>query len=230
MNTLASMIKHGCDSLKKEETWLGICVLLSCSVSPNIFPAAQAGMANMLNLALWLLIPSIVFLILIVTILAVRVHTRLFRRVWVGALCGLIATIGLEIIRYTSFVLGGMPGNLPRLMGVLITDTFMQGPSFYSDFAGWSYHFWNGACFGMIYTVLLGKKSWWVGIIYGVVIGIGFLVSPAVKSLGIGFMGMDMPAMPFSVILAHIVYGGILGILSAKWLYDRSFLLWPDRD
>jgi hypothetical protein len=53
-------------------------------------------------------------------------------------------------------------------------------------------------------------------------IGLGFLVSPAVKALGIGFMGMDMPVMPLTVAAAHLVYGGILGILTRRWVHDGS--------
>ncbi len=52
----------------------------------------------------------------------------------------------------------GMIGDLPRLMGVLLTDRFMLGPSLVSDILGYAYHFWNGASFGVIFAVLLGRR------------------------------------------------------------------------
>lgn len=44
----------------------------------------------------------------------------------------------------------------------------------------------------------------------------GILMSPAVKTMGIGFMGFDMPAMPVTVVLAHAAYGLILGLLCRR--------------
>jgi len=200
-----------------EEVILSAVVLLLAGVSPNIFPAAQAGLAKMPALALYLLVPAIVLLGLLFAVACGRGHRRLASHMLIGVVAGLIATIGLELVRATSFRLGGMPGDLPRLMGVLLTDRFMFGPSTLSDVLGWAYHFWNGAVFGLIFAVLLGRRpvSWYVG--YGVLIGVGFLASPVVTSMGIGSFGLGMPSMPVSVVLAHVVYGWALGVLYLRW-------------
>jgi hypothetical protein len=163
------------------------------------------------------LLPSLVLLAAAAIIARARGHHVLVRRVLVGAAAGIAATVGLEIVRIVSFRLGGMPGDLPRLMGVLLTDRFMVGPSTLSDVLGWAYHFWNGAVFGLIFAVLLGRRpvSWFVG--YGVLIGAGFLASPVVTSMGIGAFGLGMPSMPVSVVLAHVVYGWALGVLYLRW-------------
>jgi hypothetical protein len=147
----------------------------------------------------------------------VRGHAVLVRRALVGAAAGIVATVGLEIVRITSFRLGGMPGDLPRLMGVLLTDRFMYGPSTLSDVLGWAYHFLNGGVFGLIFAVLLGRRpvGWFIG--YGVLVGVGFLASPAVTSMGIGSLGLAMPSMPATVIAAHVVYGWALGVLYRRW-------------
>jgi hypothetical protein len=73
--------------------------------------------------------------------------------------------------------------------------------------------------------VILGRRSTWWAIGYGQLIGIGFLLSPAVKALGVGFMGADMPTMPLTVVMAHLVYGGILGSLTRRWLRGDDWLL-----
>ncbi len=209
----------------KEELVLSGLAMLLAGVSPNVFPVAQAGFGSMTVLGLWVLLPSVISLIVVISVAAWRRHRRLSNRILAGASAGFVATFGLEAVRATSFhVFEGMPGDLPRLLGVLLTDRFMQGPSLLSDFVGWTYHFWNGAAFGIIFAVLFGRKStlWAVG--YGVLIGIGFLISPAVDSLGIGFMGTEMPRMPITVTLAHLAYGVILGALCRRWVRDNGWL------
>lgn len=211
-----------------EEVVLSALALLLAGVSPNIFPAAQAGFARMSVLALGLLLPSVVLLGAVAGVAAWRGHQRLLNRLVAGAAAGFVATSGLEAVRATSFhVFEGMPGDLPRLLGVLLTDRFMLGPSVLSDVLGWTYHFWNGAAFGIIFAVLFGRKPIRWALLYAQLIGIGFLLSPAVKSLGIGFMGLDMPTMPVTVILAHLAYGLILGALCRRWVRQTGWLLSP---
>ncbi|MGD9548367.1 MAG: DUF6789 family protein [Candidatus Krumholzibacteriia bacterium] len=203
--------------LMDEQIILGAAILGMAGIAPNIFPVAQAGIARMSVLGSVVLLPSLVLLAGTVIAAMARGHHALVRRVLVGTAAGILATVGLEIVRITSFRLGGMPGDLPRLMGVLLTDRFMVGPSTLSDVLGWAYHFWNGAVFGLIFAVLLGSRhvSWHVG--YGVLVGVVFLASPAVSALGIGAFGLEMPSMPATVLAAHVVYGWVLGKLHRRW-------------
>src|SRR5260370_38348374 len=111
--------------------------------------------------------------------------------VW-GGVAGAIAAIGLEIVRITGFRMGYMPGNLPRLMGVLLLDRFALGPSAASDLAGWVYHFWNGASFGIIYVLLFGTARRWVGVLYGIAVGFAFLGSPFVIYIRVAYFGLSV--------------------------------------
>ena len=208
----------------KERLVLGLLALLAAGISPNIFPAAQAGIAKMSDLALWFLLPSIGVLATVVAISFWRGHRVLGRRLIAGAVAGAIATIGLEAFRITSFHLGGMPGDLPRLLGVLLTDRFMLGPSTLSDVLGYLYHFWNGACFGLIFSVILGKRSVAWALIYGTLVGFGFLASPSVEAMGVGFLALKMPAMIVTVLIAHVAYGLMLGLLLRRWLPEGTWL------
>jgi len=200
-----------------EQTILRAAILGLAGIAPNVFPVAQAGLAKMSVLGAAVLLPSLALLTGAIIVARVRGHHALVRRVLIGAAAGIVATVGLEVVRIPSFRLGGMPGDLPRLMGVLLTDRFMFGPSTLSDVLGWAYHFWNGAAFGLIFAVLLGPRrvSWYVG--YGILIGVGFLASPVVTSMGIGSFGLGMPAMPATVVLSHVVYGWALGVLYLRW-------------
>lgn len=212
--------------ISRERLVLALLALGAAGVAPNIFPAAQAGVAPMHQLATWLLLPSIALLIAVIAFTLMRGHDILGRRMVVGLGAGFLATFGLELVRTTSFRLGGMPGDLPRLLGVLITDRFMLGPSPLSDFLGYGYHFWNGATFGLIFAVIFGRRPIWWPTIYGIAIGAGFLASPAVQAMGVGFFALQMPSMIVTVFVAHIVFGFIVGLLfrhslpQAKWIWN----------
>ncbi len=203
---------------------IGIFLVLA-AVGPNIFPAAQAGYSNLATLATDLLLPSVI--VLAALALAIRKRERgLWRAILWGGIAGVVATLPLEIVRITGFHFGFMPGNLPRLMGVLLLDRFMLGPNAASDIAGWSYHFWNGASFGIVYTLLFGTRRRWGGVLYGVAIGIGFMVSPVVTSLGVGRFGLQFSyGFPVTVLFAHAAFGLALGWLADKWIGDQGSVL-----
>jgi hypothetical protein len=137
-----------------------------------------------------------------------------------------LATVPLEAVRFVGFHFDYMPGNLPRLMGVLLLDRFAEGPSTASDIAGWAYHFWNGTSFGIIYAVLLGTRRRWLGALYGLLIGIGFMVSPVVKSLGVGYFGLQFSfGFPVTVTLAHLGSVLALGFLARCFVAGQSSTL-----
>ena len=199
--------------------------LAAASVGPLIFPAAQAGYGTLARSAPQFLFPAVVILI-VVTFVSWKPIPAVARSIVQGGLAGILATIGLEVVRIAGFKLGYMPGNLPRLMGVLLLDRFALGPSFGSDVAGWAYHFWNGASFGIIYALLLGTSRRWVGALYGIFVGLGFLVSPVVLSLGVGYFGLQFSmGFPITVLAAHAVFGWMLGMFAKKFLSGEPSVL-----
>ena len=183
------------------------------SAAPNAFPAAQAGYASLAQLGRFLILPSAVLLITAMFALKNR-EPDVASALRHGATAGAFATGALEIIRYSGFRLGYMPGNLPELMGVLLANRFALGPSTWSTTLGFIYHFWNGACFGMIFALLFSRRPVWWAAAYGILIGLGFLVSPVVQSLGVGFMGRDFGwHFAATVLVAHVAFGTALGFL-----------------
>ena len=195
-----------------------ILILLgAASISPLIFPLAESGRSSMDALAKLALLPSIAVIGVFLGFLYRR-NDPLARLAVIGLAAGAVATAALEAIRLPGFWLGFMPGNLPRLMGVLLLDQFATGPTLRSDIAGWAYHFWNGASFGLIYVLVFGTCRRWIGAIYGVLLGVGFMLSPVVAALGVGFLGLEFSkGFPVTVTLAHAAFGGVLGWLSARW-------------
>ena len=191
-------------------------LLILSAISPNLFVIAQAGVAQLSSLATGFLIPSVVIILIIIIISSILKFADIVRLTVNGIIAGMIATIALEIFRESGFRLGTMPGELPRLMGVLILNQFASGPDIGSDLAGWAYHFWNGAAFGIIFSLLLGQSKVWLGVLYGLLIGVGFMISPVVKSLGIGRFGVEFKngyEFVTTVTIAHIAYGLTLSFL-----------------
>jgi hypothetical protein len=188
-------------------------ILLLAAVGPLAFPAAQLGYASLHDLALFAVLPSIAAL---VTIWLFARHTRpeVAAIILRGSAAGAVATLALEAIRYSGFRLGFMPGNLPQLMGVLLLDRFAFGPSAWSDIAGFAYHFWNGAAFGILFVGITARTSIVRAIVYGLAVGVGFLGSPVVQSLGVGLFGREFGwHFAATVLLAHAAFGATLGLL-----------------
>jgi hypothetical protein len=106
-----------------------ILVLLAAgSISPLIFPLAESGRSSMDVLAKVALLPSIAVIGVFLEF-PYRRKDPVARLAVVGLGSGAVATVALEAIRLPGFLLGFMPGNLPRLMGVLLLDQFATGPT-----------------------------------------------------------------------------------------------------
>jgi hypothetical protein len=200
--------------MKNASLRLGLALL--AAGGPSAFPLAQMGYAPLQRLAAVLILPSAGLLLAIAGYLGWK-GDGAGRAVRNGLIAGAVATVALEAVRYTGFRLGFMPGNLPELMGVLLLNRFALGPSAASTVAGFAYHYWNGAAFGAIFAALFMDRSRWWAIPFGIVIGVGFLVSPVVQSLGVGLFGMDFGwHFAATVLTAHAAYGVALGALSGK--------------
>jgi hypothetical protein len=211
-----------------EEILLTVLALIPAAVGPNILVVALTpGMPTMDILSEHALLPSIVLLI---TVAVVAHHLRLDRltnRIWTGIWVGTVSTAALDIIRLTGFSLGWMPGNMPRMFGVLILDQMALGPSDLSDIVGSLYHYWVSACFGLTYTLIMGRTRWWGGLIWGLIIEIGMMTTPPmVVAMDTGYFGLKFGLGVLGTSLAaHIVYGIVLGFLLERYTKHTGWLL-----
>jgi hypothetical protein len=195
--------------------------LVVAAIGPNILVVALTpGMPEMPLLAKWALIPSLVLLVLVWVIAKSLGMTRLTNRIWTGIWVGAATTAALDMIRLTGFQMGLMPGNMPRMFGVLILDQMALGPSTLSDFVGALYHFWVSACFGLTYALLVGKFRWWGGLVWGLIIELGMMTTPPmVVAMDTGYFGLKQGYGLLTVSLtAHIVYGIALGLLLERYV------------
>jgi hypothetical protein len=199
--------------------------LIVAAIGPNILVVATTpGLVEMPFLAKYILLPSIILWIGVTAYAKSKKYDRLYNRLVVGAWTGASAGAFLDIIRLTGFHLGQMPGNMPRMFGVMILDTMAVGPSPLSDFIGSLYHFWVAACFGLTLTLIGGKLQWWWGLIWGLIIEVGMMTTaPMVVAMDTGYFGSKFgPGLLITSLLAHIAFGIALGLLAEKYVGHKG--------
>lgn len=205
--------------------------LIPAAVGPNVLVVALTpGMPGIPVLVRWALIPSIV-LLGVVWVLAVRLrYIRLSNRIWTGMWVGWGATAALDAFRLTSFSLGHLPGNKPHMFGVLILDQMALGPSLTSDIVGGLYHFWVSVCFGLTYTLVMGRTRWWGALIWALIIEVGMMVTPPmVIAMDTGYFGLKLGkgllnGVFVGSLIPHITYGVALGLLLERYTKHRGLI------
>jgi hypothetical protein len=150
---------------------------------------------------------------------------------WSGwLLWGFASTVVLTSILAGSQGIGMTRMNIPYLLGTIFTPNRDR-----AKLIGFLLHFGNGWLFSLVYVVafqLLEKATWWFGTLIGIVQAIFVLtmllpVLPAlhprmaneqygptvVRQLEPpGFLGLHYGIRtPISVLVAHAIFGGILG-------------------
>jgi hypothetical protein len=146
------------------------------------------------------------------------------------ALWGFVATVFLTGLMSTSQALGLTRMNLPFMVGTMVTADRER-----AKLAGFGLHFVNGWLFASIYSAAFqswGRATWWLGALIGLVHSLFVLCAtmpllpamhprmaseeqgptPTRQLEPPGFMALHYGRRtPISVILAHLIYGGILG-------------------
>lgn len=206
--------------------------LITAFIGPNILVLALTpGMPEMPILTKYALLPSIFLLIAVYVFARDKGWSRLTNRIVTGLWIGAVGSGFLDLIRLPGFHLGYMPGNMPRMFGVLITDNMAIGPTPSSDLIGSLYHYWVGACFGLTLTLIGGKVKWWWGLIWGWIIEIGMMTtSPMVVAMDTGYFGVKFgPGLFVVSFLAHTLMGIVFGLLAQKYVQHKGSLLFNTR-
>src|SRR5258708_4293817 len=98
--------------LWSELTVRGI-LLAIAFIAPTLFPASQLAYSTLHHLALLAIIPAAIVLGIAWAALRRSRFTEFAASIRNGAIAGAVATIALEVVRYSGFRVGFMPGNLP---------------------------------------------------------------------------------------------------------------------
>lgn len=136
------------------------------------------------------------------------------RAIVAGTLGGLLGTIGYDVFRI-PFVMGGLRLFAPiDSYGVLLLDAAASSQT--TGFAGWAYHFANGACFGVAYAVVALGRRWPWAVAWGLILETATILTPFADSYAIRGK-WDLIAIAYA---AHVAYGVPLGLVvqrAATW-------------
>ena len=219
------------------EVVLTALALVPAAIGPNVLVVALTpGMPGMPVLVRWALIPSIILLVVAWSLAQMRGYERLTNRIWTGLWVGFATTAALDTFRLASFMLGLLPGNLPRMFGVLILDTAATGPTPVSDLVGGLYHYWVSACLGLTYALIMGRARWWGGLIWGLIIEVGMMTTPPmVIAMDTGYFGLKLGrgllnGVFIGSLIPHIAYGVALGLLLERYVRHRGTVFAVLRD
>lgn len=195
-----------------------------------MFVVSAAGISSMNWLGLHALLPAAAVIALLALSGRIRGWSRLWPAIRDALWIGILTTIALEVVRIIGFrFFDTMPGSMPMLMGVLLTNHFMEGPAWWTNVLGWADHFWNGFSFVLIFILLFGKRSVAITLLYLLAIGTIFQVSPVMKITGAGLFGQQIAPLgfPLTVYFAHTAFGITFG-LCLKWAKVKPTTLWTD--
>lgn len=147
-----------------------------------------------------------------------------------AALWGLLGTVTLTTIMSGAQGLGFTRMSLPFLLGTMVTPDRKRAKA-----VGFGMHLVLGWLFAFVYTATFHswrRANWWLGVamglghaLFALVVGMGVLPAfhprMATEESGPtptrmleppGFLGLNYgPGTPLTVILAHLVYGALLG-------------------
>ena len=196
------------------------------TMGPRVFAVAH-------EFASWYV--PLVYIPALLILAAVALYSRrrypdLYRRIVVGFVFGVIATLALDAVRQAGVIHGWLPGDSPVMFGKMFTGS----PNFawlYS--AGLFVHYVNGASFGLVYAFIWGRRptfrsaaAW--AIAWALFLELGMMTGPPMAAM-VGPFGIRYawPQLFLLTFVAHIVFGAALGLLIQAMLKDedRSWLL-----
>lgn len=149
-------------------------------------------------------------------------RTQLLQRVRVGLLAGLVGTLLYDAARYGIVALLSFsiePFHVWLLFGRAIIG--FAPPEAAAFAVGTAFHLVNGIGFGVAFTLLVRRPTWWRGVLWG----LGLELAMALLYPGWLRLTQLQEFMTMSV-LGHIVYGGTLGAVAAIAL--RGYARKPD--
>lgn len=186
------------------------------------FAASLSGAAVLSHAAGWLRMPFFITCIslpatLLVVALSLRSRGRadrwLAQRVWAGCWIGLLATLAYDVTRLfiqVSGIYAFYPFRIIVPLGVLITGRAEFDPL--AIVAGWTFHFWNGVNFAMMYVLALGRGRLALAIAWALLLEVMMLLSYPplfdISRWNIGFVATSM--------IGHVAYGIVLGLCAER--------------
>ncbi len=168
----------------------------------------------------------LIYLPALVALIGLILYSRsrypdLFRRIVVGMLAGMVATVALDAIRQMGVINGWLPGDSPAMFGKMASGS--RSFSVYYP-VGYFVHYMNGANFGLIFTFMWGRQKsrlrsvgW--AVVWLLIVELGMMTGPPMAPM-VGPFGTNYAWPQFFILTltAHIAFGIVLGLLVHLWL------------
>jgi hypothetical protein len=215
--------------ITKKEKILTLIALFAGGISPLLVVFASAKIIPMPLLFWGIDIPGMLLLTGIFLYSKQAGLNRLYHRLLIGIIGGILLTMALDVVRVAGVHLGYL-GDSVSLFGRMIDGEGMKAdltPLNYS--LGALYHFFNGISFGVLYSIVFGRTRWWGPVLFSVFfVELGMMTLPPMAKMmgpfGIDKFGTIWNGMFIDTLLAHAAMGVTFGIINQKWGRDKGVL------
>jgi len=192
------------------------------SRGPELIPTAHGFASTYL---LFVYVPALLALLGVI-LYSRRRYPDLFRRIVVGLGAGVVGTIALDAARQAGVIHGWLPGDTPVMFGQLVTGPGASFALFYP--VGLFVHYMNGANFGLFYAFVWGKQgsygkaALW-GTVWFLIVELGMMTLPPMGPMtGLFGVNFSWPGLFLVTLVAHVLAGLTVGMLTESWLTERD--------
>jgi hypothetical protein len=186
--------------------WLVVAGVLLSGTSIAALLAEVYGFADMAAVGRFITLPGLITLAVLGSgqVLRVPGAEEFRRRLRVGAVAGVIGTLAYDVVRI-PFALAGRRLFAPiDSYGMFLVDD--QLSSSWSDTVGWLFHLSNGVTFGTAYALVMARRHWAWGVLWGLILETAIVVTPFRERYNL----QDWTAIGIAY-AAHIPYGFAVG-------------------
>ena len=203
---------------RQASAWLRVGCFLLCAASVGALLAKVYGIAPM-HLAVFVgALPATAAMALIWVAASRSKRTDLADVFAIGLVVGMAATLGYDIAR-VPFHLAGQRIFAPiAAFGVWILDA--DRSTRFTEVAGWTYHYWNGITFAIMYALFMRRRHWGWAVAWACALETLAIVSP----FGSVFSLKGNPQAQVIAYLGHVAYGVPLGLMVQRWDATREYL------
>lgn len=197
---------------------LSVLLFLACIPSAGALLLNVYGWLSMRTAFLVLALPCGLVLLWIGWLRRGDFWKGLSETIQLGFFAGVVSTLAYDIVRI-PFHLAGLRVFAPiNIYGVWLADASASTP--YTYLLGWSYHFYNGIAFAIMYALFMRGRSIAWAVAWGLLLETIAIYAPTGPIFGV--YG-NSPAIIIAY-LGHVAYGLPLGYLVKHWEIGCSWM------
>jgi hypothetical protein len=215
-----------------EEVVLTLVALVAGGTSSLLVVAASAGLAPMPALFWAVGVPGMTIVAAILLYARAAGLERLYRRLLLGMVGGVLLTMALDVVRVAGVHLGYLPDSVTMFGNMITGAPAMADPTPVSYALGGAYHFFNGISFALVYSILFGRTPWWGPVLFSVAfVEVAMMTLPPMAPK-FGPFGLDKfdtlwNGYFLDTLLAHAAMGLALAVIMTRFARHRGVLLAP---